>query len=54
MSGEKLNSILARQMPQAEKKARATYLFDTSIPVDKTRDMVAALVAAIRAKGPGI
>ncbi|WP_240231250.1 dephospho-CoA kinase [Devosia lacusdianchii] len=54
MSGEKLNSILARQMSQAEKKARATYLFDTSIPVDKTRDMVAALVAAIRAKGPGI
>lgn len=54
MNVEKLDSILARQMPQAEKKARATYLFDTSAPVEKTRDMVAALVAAIRAKGPGI
>ena len=52
MSGEKLDTILARQLPQAEKKARATYLFDTGMPIDKTVAMVAALVAAIRAKGP--
>lgn len=52
MTVEKLDTILARQMPQAEKKARATYLFDTGISVEKTVDMVAALVAAIRAKGP--
>ena len=52
MSVEKLETILARQMPQAEKKARATYLFDTGMPISKTVAMVAALVAAIRAQGP--
>jgi len=50
MSGEKLDTILARQMPQAEKKARASYLFDTAMPIEETREMVAALVAAIRAR----
>ena len=52
MSVEKLDAILARQMPQADKKARATYLFDTGMPLDQTKAMVAALVASIRAKGP--
>lgn len=52
MSVEKLDSILARQMPQAEKKARATYLFDTGMPLAKTVEMVAALVASIRAQRP--
>jgi dephospho-CoA kinase len=52
MSGEKLDTILARQLPQAEKKARATYLFDTGMPIKQTVAMVAALVASIRAQGP--
>jgi dephospho-CoA kinase len=52
MSVEKLNTILARQTPQAEKKRRATYLFDTGSSVAQTQQEVAALVAAIRAKGP--
>ena len=52
MSVEKLATMLARQMPQADKKTRATYLFDTGMPIAKTVDMVTALVAAIRAKGP--
>lgn len=50
MSGEKLDTILARQMPQAEKKARATYLFDTGMSIEETVAMVAALVASIRAR----
>jgi len=50
MSGGKLDTILARQLPQAEKKQRASYLFDTGLPIDQTRQMVAALVAGIRAK----
>lgn len=54
MSGEKLDTILARQLPQAEKKARATYLFDTGLPISRTIEMVAALVASIRAKGPEV
>ncbi len=49
MTVEKLDAILARQMPQAEKKERATYLFDTSASKDDTTRHVAELVAAIRA-----
>lgn len=52
MSVEKLNTILARQTPQAEKKRRATYLFDTGSSLAQTQKEVAALVADIRAKGP--
>ncbi|MGB3338219.1 MAG: dephospho-CoA kinase [Devosia sp.] len=52
MTVEKLDTILARQMPQAEKKARASYLFDSGMPLDKTTALVAALVAGIRAQGP--
>jgi dephospho-CoA kinase len=52
MTGEKLDTILARQLPQAEKKARATYLFDTGKPIEETVATVAALVDSIRAKGP--
>jgi dephospho-CoA kinase len=49
MSVEKLDSILARQLPQAEKRNRADYVFDTSGSIQKTREAVAALVAALRA-----
>lgn len=50
MTVEKFDAVLARQMPQAEKKKRATYLFDTSASVEQVREMVAALVEGIRAK----
>lgn len=52
MTVEKLDTILARQLPQAEKKARATYLFDTGLPEGQTVQMVADLVARIKAEGP--
>jgi len=52
MTVDKLQTILARQLPQAEKKARATYLFDTAMPVAQTIAMVGALVAAIKAREP--
>jgi len=52
MTVDKLQTILARQLPQAEKKARATYLFDTAMPVAQTIAMVTALVAAIKAREP--
>ena len=54
MTGGKLETILARQMPQAEKRARATYLFDTGLPIEQTVAQVAALVTELRAKGPEI
>jgi len=47
MTVEKLDAILARQMPQAEKRARADYILDTSRSIDSTRADVAALVAKL-------
>lgn len=50
MTVEKLEAILARQMPQAEKISRATYVFDTSGTIEATRNNVRALVARLRAQ----
>ncbi len=49
MSVEKLEAILARQLPQAEKVRRAAYVFDTSGPVEATRRAVGALVRTLEA-----
>ena len=51
MTGDKLDTILARQLPQAEKKARADYLFDTGMPLETTIGQVAALVTELQARG---
>jgi len=51
MTVEKLEAILARQLPQAEKKQRATYLFDTGKGHKETQAEVAALVATVRSAG---
>lgn len=52
MTVEKRDTILARQMPQDEKKKRATYLFDTERPRDDIDAEVAALIASFGAKEP--
>jgi len=44
MTAEKLGAILARQLPQADKRARADYVLDTSGALDSTRAAVKALV----------
>lgn len=48
MTVEKLDAILARQMPQAEKIKRATYIFDTSGTIEATRNDVRELVQKLR------
>ena len=48
MTEEKLDAILARQMPDAEKRARADFVIDTSGSFDDTRTQVRAVLDALR------
>ena len=48
MSAEKFEAILARQMPDAEKRARADFVIDTSGSFDDTRAQVRAVLDALR------
>jgi dephospho-CoA kinase len=49
MSEEKLDGILARQMPDAEKRARAQFVVDTSRGFDAARAQVKEIIAKLRA-----
>ena len=48
MSEAKLDGILARQMADAEKRARAHFVVDTSRGFDHARDQVRAIVAELK------
>lgn len=47
MTMDKLEAILARQMPDAEKRARADFVVDTSQGFDAARAQVRAILAAV-------
>jgi dephospho-CoA kinase len=47
MDQDKLNSILARQMPDAEKRKRADFVVDTSNGLDAVRAQIKDILAAV-------
>lgn len=53
MTAEKFEGILARQTPDAEKRARADFVIDTALGVERARDQVRAILTQLRSRGPG-
>lgn len=51
MSAEKFDRILARQMPDAEKRAHADFVIPTGGPIEQTRQAVHRIVACLAAAG---
>ncbi|MFO1131722.1 MAG: dephospho-CoA kinase [Hyphomicrobiales bacterium] len=51
MTAEKFDFILSRQLADAEKRARADYVIDTSMSLADTAREVDQVISAIRAKG---
>ncbi|KXZ45015.1 hypothetical protein GPECTOR_59g622 [Gonium pectorale] len=50
MTEAKLEAILGRQVPDAEKRALADFVLDTSVGLEATRAQVAELVARLRGR----
>jgi dephospho-CoA kinase len=48
MDGARLDAILARQMPQGEKRARADFVIDTGQSLEAVRNRVAGIIEACR------
>jgi dephospho-CoA kinase len=48
MTAERLDAILAQQMADAEKRARAHFVVDTSRGLEPAREQVAEIIAVMR------
>ena len=51
MTEDKLERILARQLPDAEKRARADFVIDTGTSLEETRRAVRRIVACLTGRG---
>lgn len=51
MSVEKFEAILARQTPDAEKRARADFVIDTSLGLQAAEEAVSGIIEQIRTEG---
>ena len=51
MTAEKLDFILSRQLPDAQKRARADFIIDTGQGLERAREQVAQVLATVRAPG---
>lgn len=51
MTAEKLDAILARQTPDAEKRRRADFVIDTGRGLEAARDQVRQVIAQLRSGG---
>ena len=51
MTPERFEAILARQLPDAEKRRRADFVIDTSVGLDAVRDRVEEIVGMVLAPG---
>jgi dephospho-CoA kinase len=50
MTAEKLDNILQRQLPDAEKRKKADFIIDTGVSLEETRQHVVALVNALKGR----
>ena len=53
MTPEKLAAIRARQLPDAEKRARADFVIDTGLPWEETRQQVDNLLESLKNRPGG-
>ena len=51
MTEEKFEAILARQVPDAEKRHQADFIIDTSLGLEPARDRVREIVRQLRGGG---
>ncbi len=52
MTGEKLDALIARQLPDAEKRAKADYVVDTGVPQEDTYRQIDAVLQEILQRPP--